>query len=208
MASEAQIAANRANAQLSTGPKDTSKTRFNGVRHGLTARHLILPWEHEEDLDAVHEAFENRFQPVDDFDRLQVKLAAESYWRVLRSLRIDANILLISANGERKRSGDPDSKDFHMGNLEALAFLNASKEMERFRRYEAHLHKLYKEALERVGKLASLRRSKSAAPLPRMKPREIEQNPHLRPCAAYLPLSRRHRLQVVGVKLPPEPAKT
>ena len=33
----ARMTANRANAQHSTGPQDTSRTRFNGMQHGTHA---------------------------------------------------------------------------------------------------------------------------------------------------------------------------
>ena len=38
MATERQIAANRKNARWSTGPRKTSKTRLNAVRHGILSR--------------------------------------------------------------------------------------------------------------------------------------------------------------------------
>ena len=71
--SEKQLEANRANAKLSTGPHNTARTRFNGVRHGLTATHVVLLWENEKDLDAIKSAFERRFKPFDDYERLLVK---------------------------------------------------------------------------------------------------------------------------------------
>src|SRR3954469_25504480 len=91
-ATEAQLAANRANALKSTGPKDCTKTRFNGITHGLTALHALLPWENKDDLDAIVEAFEGHYKPTDIFGRLTIKHAAEAYWRLERSLRIEGNI--------------------------------------------------------------------------------------------------------------------
>ncbi|MEI6568591.1 MAG: hypothetical protein WCR20_18060, partial [Verrucomicrobiota bacterium] len=48
--SPAQIAANRDNAKKSTGPRETSSTRWNAVKHGLTSQGIT-------ELDD-HEAFE------------------------------------------------------------------------------------------------------------------------------------------------------
>ena len=48
MASEAQIAANRANAQRSTGPRsEEGKARVaqNGLKHGLCSTRVLLPGE-------------------------------------------------------------------------------------------------------------------------------------------------------------------
>ena len=49
-----KLAANRANAQHSTGPKDTTKTRFNGVQHGLTSKQTVIPGESQEEYDKFH----------------------------------------------------------------------------------------------------------------------------------------------------------
>ena len=46
--SPAQMAARKANAQKSTGPKDTSRTKFNGLTHGMCARTPVLPGEDPE----------------------------------------------------------------------------------------------------------------------------------------------------------------
>ena len=50
--SERQREANKRNAQLSKGPKDTSKTRYNPLKHGfLSSKALIRTGEVMEDLD-------------------------------------------------------------------------------------------------------------------------------------------------------------
>jgi hypothetical protein len=44
-----RLAAARANAQHSTGPKDTSKTRFNGLKHGCCCElAVVMPGENPE----------------------------------------------------------------------------------------------------------------------------------------------------------------
>ena len=53
MASAAQIHANRANATLSTGPADTSRTRFNGLAHGLTSKHTVIRGESQDEYDRL-----------------------------------------------------------------------------------------------------------------------------------------------------------
>jgi hypothetical protein len=48
MATPAQIAANRANAQKSTGPRTAegkAASRLNALKHGLDAESLIIPGE-------------------------------------------------------------------------------------------------------------------------------------------------------------------
>ena len=42
MASKRKKAANLKNAQLSTGPTDTSKSRYNAVTHGITSKQAVV----------------------------------------------------------------------------------------------------------------------------------------------------------------------
>ena len=58
MATAAQIAANRANAQKSTGPRTVAgkqRSRMAALEHGLTAATLVLP--HEDALGSVGDPF-------------------------------------------------------------------------------------------------------------------------------------------------------
>jgi hypothetical protein len=56
MSSPAQILANRANAQESTGPRSAegkAASRFNALKHGLDARSIVLPGEDPEEYAAL-----------------------------------------------------------------------------------------------------------------------------------------------------------
>ncbi len=58
MATEAQIRANRSNAQKSTGPRTPegkAKSARNATKHGLTAQHIVLSTEDQEVYDAHRE---------------------------------------------------------------------------------------------------------------------------------------------------------
>ena len=47
--SAVKITTNRANATHSTGPVDTSRTRFNGIAHGLTSKQTVIRGESQEE---------------------------------------------------------------------------------------------------------------------------------------------------------------
>jgi len=54
MSNDQQIAANRLNAQRSTGPRTPAgKTRVssNALKHGLTGREVVLPNENPDDFE-------------------------------------------------------------------------------------------------------------------------------------------------------------
>ena len=66
MATPAQIAANRANAQKSTGPTSAegkSISRFNALKHGLDAQSLIIPGEDPAAYDALAADYRDEFAP-------------------------------------------------------------------------------------------------------------------------------------------------
>ena len=92
MTSERQIAANRANALHSTGPKTPegkAAVRHNALRHGLLARDVMLP---EEDLDAFEDLL-NRVRadlsPVGPIEELLVDRVVGIMWRLGRSERAE-----------------------------------------------------------------------------------------------------------------------
>lgn len=49
----AKIEANRENAKKSTGPKDTSLTRLNALKHGILSREAIIKGEDKKALEEL-----------------------------------------------------------------------------------------------------------------------------------------------------------
>src|SRR6266853_4486540 len=93
MATEKQTAANRLNAQKSTGPKTPegrAAVRLNGVKHGLTAETLVLNGESEADFEALLDAFEADHQPETALEATVVRQAAMCAWRLQRVYRAEA----------------------------------------------------------------------------------------------------------------------
>src|SRR3954452_8705213 len=154
--SEAQLAANRANALKSTGPKDCTTTKFNGIKHGLTATHALLPWEHAEDLQSIVEAFEHRWKARDNYELIMIRNAAENFWRMTRGTRMETNMLEVLANNEIQSSGHKP-QELHAGHLETIGFMKGRHTVEHFRRYDAHLQRTFEKSLKRVQEMASLR---------------------------------------------------
>ena len=67
MASEAQINANRENAQKSTGPKTIEGkniSRLNATVHGFAAKVCILPHENKEEVEKTRLDFEKELNPT------------------------------------------------------------------------------------------------------------------------------------------------
>lgn len=96
MTSKRQIEANRRNARNSKGPK-TKKgkavSRFNAVRHGLTAEEIVIPGEVEQDFRQLHQRLITELDPKGVLETQIVERIAVAFWRLRRSSRIEAGIL-------------------------------------------------------------------------------------------------------------------
>ena len=91
MSTEAQIAANRANAQHSTGPKsDAGKAAScqNNLRHGFTGAFAVLLGEKQEDFDALLADLRAEHQPASITETLLVQKMAQSWWLRTRALQL------------------------------------------------------------------------------------------------------------------------
>ena len=83
---------NRRNAQKSTGPRTPegkNRSRFNAVKHGMTARTLVLPGE---DPDALRERLDSwigNLQPQNDVEQFLVEQAVQSSWKLDRADRAE-----------------------------------------------------------------------------------------------------------------------
>jgi hypothetical protein len=98
MPSDAQLAANRANAQLSTGPtSDTGKTTSskNALKTGLTGRTVLLPTDDAALYEAHVAHFEQHYAPASDAERNLVQALADTEWRLARIPSLEAGIYAL-----------------------------------------------------------------------------------------------------------------
>jgi len=128
---EAQVAANQANSQLSTGPKSAEgKARIclNAFRHGLAGAFLILSDEVREDFDELYEGLRAEHQPQTPTEILLVESMAQHYWMKQRALRLQT----LCFDGDEKslalylRYQTTHERAFHKA-LDTLLKLRAEK---------------------------------------------------------------------------------
>ncbi len=94
MATPAQINANRANAQKSTGPRSVegkSASRFNALKHGIDAASIVIPGEDPADYDALvaHYLHEYRPQSASESFHLDTMIRADWHKRRLEGVEAD-----------------------------------------------------------------------------------------------------------------------
>jgi hypothetical protein len=95
-----QIAANRQNAQFSTGPvTDEGKrsTRRNAIRHGLTAETIIGALEDAEDYHAFEMAVAADYDAHSAAERELVLRLASVLWRLRRATAMETGLFEIQA---------------------------------------------------------------------------------------------------------------
>jgi len=88
MATQAQINANRQNAQKSTGPRtDTGKSavRGNAIRHGLCSAFPLTDNERPEEAQSLLEELREANQPADANEEILVFKMAEHFWHMKRA---------------------------------------------------------------------------------------------------------------------------
>jgi SEC-C motif len=107
-ASPLQIAANRSNAQLSSGPRTpTGKlaSSLNAQSHGLTSRHALLPGEDPAQHQLHHQSYVDFFQPQTAIDHELVHEFSDLRWRLRRVSTFEAHLLSIEY---RNLTSDPE----------------------------------------------------------------------------------------------------
>jgi hypothetical protein len=98
MATEKQLAANLQNAQKSQGPV-TAEGKFisshNAVKTGLTGQTVLLKTDDATAYQAHLQRFNEKFTPATDDERALVQDVADTEWRLLRIVPLEASILAV-----------------------------------------------------------------------------------------------------------------
>jgi hypothetical protein len=82
MASQAQIAANRRNAQKSTGPTTEAgrtASKYNAVKHGMTAATSVLPHEDAHSFHQLLLSLMEEHQPGSGIEVTLIETIANAY---------------------------------------------------------------------------------------------------------------------------------
>src|SRR6266852_4696149 len=95
MPTEAQINANRLNAQKSTGPtspEGKARSALNALKSGIDAWSHIIPGEDPDELEALTEQFLRHYQPADPVQLSLVDTLVSTEWIQRRLRRVEAQL--------------------------------------------------------------------------------------------------------------------
>jgi hypothetical protein len=110
MASQKQIAANRANAQKSTGPRTPegkAASRCNALKTGVAAKLEIIPTEDPAALEALAAEFHDHYRPATPEERSLVDTIVRNEWLLRRMAVVEASFWEGTARRAREGTGDP-----------------------------------------------------------------------------------------------------
>ena len=148
--SKRKLAANRANAQKSTGPRSTTgleKVSQNRTVHGLCGRFKVLPSENQAEYDDLLRRFLQAEQPADDVERELVAKMARHTWLSERAIRFQEACFLFQPQTPEQEAKERQS----VGVLKDIAV---------YLRYQAHHDRAYQRAAK---ELATRRKDRSLA---------------------------------------------
>ncbi len=135
------------------------RSSMNALRHGLTARVVVLP---SEDMAAYH-AFSKEIvdclDPQTPVERQFAQTVADNQWRINRIRSIEDGMLGM---GHFEAAGNfpTDNTEIHSAMTAARAFRDGSKAFVNLSIYEQRLHRSMKEALRQLKELQAERRDR------------------------------------------------
>jgi len=132
---------------------------MNALRHGLTARVVVLP---SEDMAAYHAFSKEIVDCLDPQTPVECQFAqtvADNQWRINRIRSIEDGMLGM---GHFEAAGNfpTDNTEVHSAMTAARAFRDGSKAFVNLSIYEQRLHRSMKEALRQLKELQTERRDR------------------------------------------------
>jgi hypothetical protein len=156
MSSLSQIAANRRNAQKSTGPRTQSgkaASRINAIKSGLYADTLVIRGEYPDELERLTAEYHREFRPVTPRERDLVDAMVRNEWFIRRMGLVEAQLW-----GHHFQKADSTLPTDRFDNLQrrfplGQAFTALSRDLERLQRRVNSLERSNRAVLQELGEL-------------------------------------------------------
>jgi hypothetical protein len=159
MTSPAQYAANRLNAVKSTGPVSPQakvRSSLNALRHGLTARVVVLPSEDMAAYEAFSKEIVDSLDAQTPYERQCAQTVADNQWRINRIRSIEDG-MFATAHFEDAGDFDAEHPGIHSTITAARTFRDHSQHFVNLSLYEQRLHRSKREALRELEELKAAR---------------------------------------------------
>jgi hypothetical protein len=143
MSSQAQIAANQANAQLSTGAKTEegrAKSSLNALKTGLTGHTVLLPGDDAELYEAKLLHHVEAFNPVNEKETSLVQALADTEWRLARIPGLEYGIYALARIEFADKFNDQPA-ELRPGFIQAHTYLAYHKQLNNLSIQESRLNR-------------------------------------------------------------------
>ena len=161
MLSDKQLAANRANAKLSTGPKTEEGKRRSSVnarRHNLTGQVTAMTEEDRIAHDAFSEALIKSMAPEGALELQLAQRIATDSWRLNRASAIEENIFALGFS-DHSDDIDVDHPELHAALTAARTFTREAKSIELLTLYEQRINRSLQKNLALLQELQATRKA-------------------------------------------------
>ena len=202
MATAAQIAANRRNAQHSTGPRTAegrAAVRLNSLTHGLRAQDALLPGEDEQAFAEIRDAFHQQYNPEGPAELFCVEKMILSFWRNRRIAKIETDIFMNFHPSHPEQYGDMNGVLGRAFTIDSLGQDNFC----RLARYESSIDRAFYRASK---ELQTLQKARIGFARQNEEQPEKQPEPHAEPAASEPPATppKRYRMEPNGklIQLP------
>ena len=144
-ATEAQIAANRANAALAKGPvteQGKARSRMNSLKHGLTGAGVVLPEADAAEVERVARAFQGELKAPGEVGKELARRMALHAVRLRRCEAVETaalsdRVVEAAEAAEVPEGATPEEEAKIRTHAAHLALFDPSPEAIRLRKYEA-----------------------------------------------------------------------
>ncbi len=141
--SAAQLTANQANAQLSTGPLTEAGKAIsskNALKHGLTGKTVLLPTDDPAEYNRLLAVYTQRLAPATDEERALVQALLDSTWRLTRLKTLEAGIF-IKGQIEFANRYEDQPADTRAQLIQVETYLKYERSIRNLNIQEARLHR-------------------------------------------------------------------
>ena len=154
----------RANGAKSRGPatpEGRAKSSRNSLRHGFSAKSVLLPAESHEQFQLLLDAHIQQFHPASPVEMDLVEAMAVARWRLRRIWAIETSLL---ANELTRRAEDIDEEFTEITAEERLAWIfqrmaDGGQSLALLARYEGNLNRAFDRAFKQLNVLKSQRQN-------------------------------------------------
>src|SRR4051794_23300204 len=149
----ARLEANRANAQLSTGPRTEAgkaKASSNALKTGLTGRTVLLPTEDARAYEEHILRFVEEFNPVGDEETRLVQSLADTQWRLDRIPGLEFGLFALGRLKYTDLFPEQTDPQIRVALLDAHILMTEAKHFKNLHLQESRLRGQFRQDLQEL----------------------------------------------------------